>query len=69
MFRLQTGEVGVRAIKPVIVDGEIMREDPVIVDGQCVANRGISILKSNSTVVLCEEDMTVVAEYQIQIAA
>ena len=55
MFRLQNGEFGICAVKPVIVDG------------MCYGNREKLALKSNSKVVLVEEDMSVIAEYEAQI--
>jgi hypothetical protein len=57
VFLLQTGEVGIRAIKPIIVDGK------------CIENQEIVILKPHSQVVLCEDDMYVTAVYDLQINA
>ena len=70
VFRLKNGEVGIRAIKPVIVDGKVIKlEKPLVVDGKCVANRGILMLKTDSTIALCGEDMNIVAEYTLKIGA
>jgi hypothetical protein len=54
---LQTGKAGICAVKPIIVDGTC------IVDGEK------STIKNHSKVVLCEDDMTIVAEYEVQINA
>jgi hypothetical protein len=54
VFPLQTGEFGIRAIKPIIVDGK------------CIENRKTVILKPQSQVVLCEDDMFVTAVYEVQ---
>ena len=67
---MQTGEVGIRAVKPIIVDGKCIKPvKPVIVDGRCTENRGVAVLKTHSKVALCEDDMTIVVEYEVQINA
>jgi hypothetical protein len=52
---LQTGEVSVRAISPVVIAGN------------CIMNGERSRLKNNEKIMVCEEDMSVAAEYELRL--
>jgi len=55
VYKLQRGEVGICAVKPVLV-GEKRIDDGTKV-----------LLENNETFTLCEEDMSHVSKYQIRI--
>ena len=53
MFRLPTGELGVKAIKPVFIG------DKCIMSGERLS------IKSDDQLVICEEDMSVIVRYEL----
>ena len=57
MYRNDTGEVGVCAVKPVVVG------DKCITYGENV------LLKNNQKITLCNEDKSILAEYELRLAA